>query len=199
MKYLLCTDWETTGIPMDYQQEYDQGPQGIWLGAVVVETTDYNVVKTFERRVKYEGLPLDHPGFSSYEGLTWSDEAARIHGVSMDEALTGEPVAKVAEDFAWFVREFWPEGTHVTLCGHNPAFDRYFTKQMLYLAGKPNDVIFHHRMVDTFTLGFMLWGFTSSQTLFQAVGVDRTGTHSALEDALACAKVLKASQDFRIA
>lgn len=199
IKHLFVADWETSGIPRDYDQNYEEGPQGIWLGVAVVETENYEVVDTFERKVSFEGnAPGSHASTGGmYPRLTWSDESARIHGVKIEDAVMSTNVVQVAEDLTWFVRGHWPETEHVTLCGHNPAFDRYFTKQLMWLGRKPNDVIFHHRMIDTFTLGFTLWGYESSQPLFESVGVQRDGTHSALEDALACAKVLKAVHEER--
>lgn len=57
-------------------------------------------------------------------------------------------------------------------------------------AGRSNRARFHHRMIDTFSIGYTLLGTEDSNQLFEKIGVVR-GKHGALEDAQSCLDVLR--------
>lgn len=192
----VVIDWETTGLrdPKAPSVNFIEGPQGIEIGATLIYLPEVEVIAEFSSRVRYMG---SHRGieYGPYSGLTWSDDAEKIHGIkAMD--LAKEPLPPVvAEKFVTFVKTNAgiddPQKTPVMICGHNPEGDAYFTRQLLFFGGEENGIRFHHRMIDSFSLGYFVLGAKSSTELFERVsGVNRK-IHSAMQDSMLTTEALK--------
>lgn len=184
----LVIDWETTGLR---NQEvpwlnYLEGPQGIEIGAILVSLPDFQPISEFHSRVFFLGT---HNGISyngpAYEKLTWSSDAEKIHGITLPALSHESPPFNVADKFVKFVNTHVADTSKqpIMICGHNPAGDAYFTRQMLFLGGMERKIRFHHRMLDSFTLGYLLLGAKSSDELFERTSSVKRNIHSAIEDA----------------
>jgi hypothetical protein len=186
----IVIDWETTGIRQHETpwRTYLEGPQGIELGAIAVKLPEFEPLGEFSARIRFlgsrNGIAYGGP---EHEQLTWSDEAQAVHGISVTElakALTPVEAAGNFLRFAHSVTGIADFHKHpVMICGHNPASDAYYLRQLLFLGGVERKIRFHARMLDSFTIGYMLLGTKSSTELFKHIsGVVRT-THNALQDA----------------
>jgi DNA polymerase III epsilon subunit-like protein len=186
----LVIDWETTGI---HQQEvpwnaYLDGPQGIELGAIVVELPDFTTINETVTRVRFLGTAHGVSyGGPTHENLTWSDEAERVHGISVTDLINEPTPSEAADKLVRFVLQSTriedPQKSPIMVCGHNPAGDMYYLRQLLFLGSKERGLRFHHRMLDSFTLGYMMLGTKSSNDLFEQVSGVVRDKHNALQDA----------------
>ena len=186
----LVVDWETTGL-LDQEVpwlNYLEGPQGIDIGAILVSLPRFEPIAEFTSRVCFLGTAngISHGG-PRYEKLTWSLEAERIHGLSVS-ALKSEPApSDVADRFVKFIKSNAgiddPNKQPIMICGHNPTGDAYCTRQLLYLGGMERKIRFHHRMLDSFSLGYLVYGTKSSDELFEHTSGIKREIHSAIEDA----------------
>lgn len=179
---ILVLDWETSGIPSDNDLDlsYTYGPQGIELAAVVVDAQKWIEMGEFSTRVRF------------IQGMEWSSTAERVHGISQSEASTGPMPHTAFERFDEFLVQYFDRNVPILIAGQNPGFDRWFTHQLFWLAGYKEKFPwrFHSRMLDTFSIGYLAWGCTTGNDLYERVcGVRRT-RHSAYEDACLGAAVI---------
>jgi DNA polymerase III epsilon subunit-like protein len=188
--YGLVIDWETSGLRQHETpwRTYMEGPQGIEIGVVLVELPQFHPIGEFSSRVRFLGQArgLDYGG-DIYQHLTWSEEAEVIHGISPIELMNAPTPNEVAQRLVRFVLNTAQiEDAHkhpIMICGHNPAGDAYYLRQLLFMGSEETKLRFHHRMLDSFTLGYMLLGTRSSNELFKTVSGVVRGTHNAMEDA----------------
>lgn len=191
---ILVNDWETTGVPEG--DDCTRGAQGIQYGAVVLRATDLAIIDDITIDIRFEGL---YGGSGAFPDLTWSEEAEKIHGLSREHlAVNGLSIPGAARVLETFVRKHWAPDEKILTAGHNPGFDRFFTEQLMELGGRAETFMFHHRMIDTFSLGYMLLGTEDSNQLFDKVGISRAH-HNAYEDAHACVSVLRHIRKIRAA
>jgi DNA polymerase III epsilon subunit-like protein len=173
----LCIDWETTGSNFggDSSLEY----QGIAFGAVIFRLSDFEVVDTLKRYVKYEP--------AKYK---WSADAQRIHGMTRgfleENGITQE---EAAADLAELIIKYFGPSPKIMVLGHNVGFDISFTRQLLQPHGLMFDV--HHVLLDTSGMGLIAFGKYKSDHLFELVGLEKRGNHDPLEDALYTLEVVK--------
>jgi DNA polymerase III epsilon subunit-like protein len=185
----VVVDWETSGlrehkVPM---RTYLEGPQGIEIGATLVFLPEFEVIAEFESRVRFLGKHNGCPyGGPIHEGLTWSEEAEAIHGIKIVDLLEAPTPSEAAAAFVHFVKSNAgiddPHKVPVMFCGHNPDGDHYMTRQLLFLGQQENGLRFHHRQIDSFSLGYFVLGTKSSNDLFERTSGVKRGIHSALED-----------------
>ncbi len=180
---VVVIDWEASGIPsdLDMKVNYENGPQGIDLGAVVLETDGWKRIGEFSSRVKF------------LFGMEWNPAAERVHGIRMTDACNGPSPHTVMERFDSFLAQFFHRDRPILMAGQNPSMDRWFTHQLFWLAGHRDHFPwrFHARMLDTFSLGYLCWGCTTGNELYERVcGVQRT-QHTAYEDACLGATVIR--------
>jgi hypothetical protein len=178
---ILVVDWETSGLLSEIDPPvYAVGPQGIELGAAVVDTSSWTMVGDFSCRVRFQ------------PGMHWSEAAERIHGISRTEASSGPGPTAALDLFDTFLSEFFSREYPILLGGQNPWFDRWFTHQLFWLAGHQTGFPwkFHSRMLDTFSLGYLRWGCTTGDELYQRVCGIRRQRHSAHQDACLGATVI---------
>lgn len=186
----LVLDWETSGLRNHETPwcTYLEGPQGIEIGAILVTLPTFEPLGEFASLVKFLGV---HNGLSyggaHYERLTWSESAQEVHGLSLVDLVNAPSPTEVSEKLTAFVistaRISDPQKTPIMVCGHNPDGDSYYLRQLLYLGGAERKIRFHSRMLDSFTMGYLLYGTRDSTELFELTSGVRRGTHRALEDA----------------
>jgi hypothetical protein len=185
----IVVDWETTGL-RDHKTPYLtylEGTQGIEIGATLVYLPEFEPIAEFTSRVRFLGM---HDGIAyggpRYEKLTWSTDAERIHGIKIADLMKEQHPSAVAQNFVNFVKNNAkiddPHKTPVMFCGHNPDGDFYYTQQLLYLGGVETGLRFHHRMIDSFSLGYFVYGTKSSNELFERVSGVKREIHTAIED-----------------
>jgi hypothetical protein len=188
----LSLDWETSGLRDDTNPftSYIEGPQGIQIGAAVLDPDTLQPIDTFTMRMKFVG---NHRGVSygEFPGITWNEDAERIHGMTL-RSLISEPHPRTAATaFAEYLARHYSPDDRIVIVGHNPEGDRYHLRQLLWMGGYINKFKINHRTIDTHTIGYLIYGVDNSEDLFRLVtGKSRT-THDAEWDALAAASVLR--------
>ncbi len=185
----LVIDWESSGLlnKLVPYRTYLEGPQGIEIGVVMVHLPEVETIAEFSSRVRFLGTHNNISyGGHHYRDLTWSEKAERVHNIKPGDLIKESLPSEVAVNFVNFVKANAkiddPQKTPIMICGHNPCDDYYYTRQLLYFGGMENGLRFHHRQIDTFSLGYFLFGTKSSNELFERTsGIKRT-IHTALED-----------------
>lgn len=188
----LALDWETSGLRdhLNSQTTYLQGPQGLEIGAAVLHPETYEPVDRFTAKMKFLGKHKNVE-YGEFPDLTWSEEAERIHGMTIMSLIREKHPKMVAQEFAAFLRRHYGPGDRITIVGHNPELDRYHTLQLLYYGGLLSEFKIDHRMIDTHTIGFMLYGCNGSEELFFKVTGQKRTYHTALWDAEAAGAVFR--------
>lgn len=178
----LCIDWETSGALWGGDSSKDH--QGLAIGAVVFNTSDFSVVEKLYLEIKFDG--------SRY---TWTESAEKIHGMSREYLeQNGVTQEEAAAAIAELILKYWGPSTSVMFLGHNPGFDIRFTAQLLATIGiefsveRNTDmsgwIQVHHVVLDTSATGFITLGLFKSDLLFEKIGFEERGAHNALTDAL---------------
>jgi hypothetical protein len=188
-KFGLVIDWETSGL-LDHRvpyRAYLEGPQGIEIGATLVYLPEFETIAEFSSRMRFLGThkEISYGGHLHYD-LTWDEDAERIHGMTPSDLLKEPWPSDVAASFVNFVKSNAqiddPNKVPIMFCGHNPGGDLYCTRQLLFLGGMENALRFHHRQIDSFSLGYFVYGTKSSNELFELTSGVKREIHSALED-----------------
>lgn len=91
---------------------------------------------------------------------------------------------------------FFYDCAAIPLAGHNTQFDVQFIKKMFKDNRRSFDNLFSHRIVDTYSIlkflqdgGLIKESISSSAQAFKFFGIQVSGRHTALGDALATAKL----------
>ena len=163
LRSLVCTvfDTETTGL------NPSEGDEIISIGAIRI----------------LNGKVLRHESFDQLVDPRRSIPAAsfEIHKISA-EMVAGQPtIDAVLPRFSRFVED-------TVLVGHNVAFDLKF----LQLKEDATGVAFHNPVLDTLLLAALIYPNSdvhSLEALARLVGVEVTGRHTSLGDALVTAEV----------
>ena len=194
----LVLDWETTGLREHRvpSMSYLEGTQGIEIGATLVWLPEVEEISTFTSRVRFLGVHKGvQYGGDAYKHLTWSEDAERIHGIKPQDLAKEPRPSDVAEKFVSWVKTSAgiddPHKTPIMFCGHNPDGDMYYTRQLLFFGGYENSLRFHHRMLDTFSLGYFVLGAKSSTELFERVSGVTRKIHTAMEDSMLTTQALR--------
>lgn len=179
---LLVADCETSGLHFNQDDPSinpDTGEtyQAVSWGLVVTDTTTFKVLDALYVEIKHNGVSL------------WNDKAEQVHGMSREyleeNGMSEEDAAIEIGEFV--LRHF---GTGIVRCaGHNFAsFDIWYMRRLLRQFG----IMFKtgNRFVDTNSIGFNCYDTYTSDALFDLMGVERED-HNAMEDAMACVKVLQ--------
>ncbi len=182
---VLVLDWEASGLPKEFgTQIWNKGPQGIELGAILVEDL------TGECRSEWEFVSRVRFVQRDYSGLNWDPQAERIHGITINDLIQAPTPATVCTNFNYFLKQSYAPKEPILLCGQNPMYDRYYLYQ-LYMLAQMEPPRLHSRMIDTFSLGIAIWGDQTGDEVFErATGKKRT-THTSLGDARSSHAVLK--------
>lgn len=194
----VVIDWETSGLldPKASYRNFWEGPQGIEIGATLVYLPEAETIAEYTSRVRFLGAHSGRIyGPPSYEKLTWAETAQEIHGITLTELSEAPPPMEVARQFVSFVRTNAkiddPQKVPIMICGHNPEGDAYYTRQLLFFGQVENELRFHYRMIDTFSLGYFVLGAKSSNELFERVSNVVRKNHSAMEDSMLTTEALR--------
>jgi DNA polymerase III epsilon subunit-like protein len=180
-KFGCLIDWETTGSTWggDSSVEY----QGIAFGVVIFDTTTFQPVETLYRELHFDE--------TKYK---WTVGAEKVHGLSREHLLEhGVTREQALIDLAELLLKYFAPGTKIMIAGHNVGFDADFTSQLF--RDHDMEIIFHHVMLDTSGLAFVLTGEYKSDVVFDLLGgIDKRGLHNAIDDAIATLTVLRTAR-----
>jgi DNA polymerase-3 subunit epsilon len=174
---------------------------------VVVIDVETSGLNPFQHQLLAVGLcPLWGPEeattiFIKHPSITWTPAAKEyFHKYQSEwEHRAISPTRACREIEAYFSRV--SANRPVQLVGHNIAFDVSFLKQLAFLAGKDELVGASHRVLDTYTMLFLLnqKGLIPSSALtsdgaFKHFGirVNEAQRHTAMGDALATRELVQA-------
>lgn len=177
-KYAMLIDWETTGA--DFGQDSSVNYQGIAYGVVICDTQTWEPVETLYRELHFDE--------TKYK---WTDSAEKIHGLSREHLLkNGVTREEGLADLMELLLKYFAPGSKILVAGHNVGFDCDFTHQLF--RDFDLEIVFHHIMVDTSGIAFVLTGEYKSDVVFEILGgIDKRNLHNALEDAMATLAVLR--------
>lgn len=196
---VLVLDWESSGLRDEKSTDanFIEGPQGIQIGAIVVDpNNDWKEIDHFESNVRFIGK---HKRiiYGSHDGLTWSEDAERIHGLTIKSLIHAPVPSTVGHNFVSWLSKYFDPDDSIMMAGHNPfSVDRYHTLQLLWFSGLSDSIKLHHMMLDTATLGYFVWGNGSSSHLFDVVLGANRKEHNALEDARLCNGILRKASKY---
>jgi DNA polymerase III epsilon subunit-like protein len=170
--YFLVTDYETSGLDVRENKH-----QPLSCGAVVIDS------KTLEAK---DEIYLEWQ-FNA-DRFEWGLKAEEVHGLTREYLSQKPTMEQAAAHMLAFLLPYWKQGEVVTLAGHNPHFDRRCMEVLM------NEIDirlpFGFRYIDTFSLGYGLFGAVTSEQLFNIVGTERS-YHNALEDTKATLAALQ--------
>ena len=172
LPYLLCIDFETSGIDVRENKH-----QPISLGAIVVNSLTLEAEKEIYLECKFHE-----------DRFEWSNQAEKVHGLSVEYLKDKGTMEEMATKLLEFILPYFKQADAITILGHNPAFDMNCLNIVMNEIGIKLKL--SHRKLDTFSLGFGLFGAEDSDSFFKYVGVNRN-QHNALEDARATVKALQ--------
>ncbi len=181
-KYVLFIDVETSGlfynaVDPSYDPVSEREYQIVSLGAVVADSETFQRVDQLYVEIMWN------------QKSEWSLDAQKIHRLYPSylekNGLTEEQaVVEIVE----FIQKYWGVDGVVCVGGQNVAtFDLPFLRRLLTSHGI--HVKFGSRVIDTNTLGVVVYNAYNSDQLFDLVGIDNRDTHNALQDAEAARKV----------
>jgi len=172
---LLCSDFETSGLDIRENKHQPISCGAIILDGLTLETKAEIYIETQFHADRFE----------------WGQKAEEIHGLTREHLSTKPTMGEGAMKFVEFCLPYFKQTDPITLLGHNPHFDMRCLE--LWMDEIDLHMTFGHRRLDTFSLGFGLFGAVNSEQLFNRVGVKRS-THNALEDARATVAALRMSR-----
>ena len=173
--YLLCTDFETSGVDVRENKH-----QPISCGAVIIDT------KTLETKAETYVECQFYP-----ERFEWGMKAEEVHGLTRDHLAKQETMEGAAAHILRFITPYFKSEDRITIIGHNPHFDMNCLD--LWMEEIGIKLRYDFRRLDTYSIGFALFGATISTQLFDKVGIKRS-YHNALEDAQATVDVVRLSR-----
>jgi DNA polymerase III epsilon subunit-like protein len=173
-KDILVVDLETTGSnPLIHEV--------VEMGAVLLDKDTLRQVRSIQSLVRPESLDRSEP------------LAMKIHGLLPDQLLQAPSASQVVSHLIDTL------GHGYTLCGWNICFDTQFLAGMFRRAGKYEEFtkLDYHRL-DLWSLVQLAWTCglveeepTSLSRICTSWGIQRQENHSALQDALISAEVLR--------
>ena len=170
--YLLCADFETSGTDVRENKS-----QPISCGLVIIDTETLETLA--ETYIECQFYP---------ERFEWSMQAQNVHGLSQEHLSQQSSMEEAAGKFLQFITPYFKSEDRITLIGHNPHFDKDCLD--LWMNEISIKLKYDFRRLDTFSIGYALFGATISTQLFDKVGVKRS-YHNALEDAQATVEVIR--------
>ncbi len=185
-KYFLIVDSETSGIASgsdDVAINRNTGEyyQAVSFGLIVVDFETMTAVDKLYVEIKWDGMSGWSKKAESVHKLT--QEYLANHGVTRPEAV---------ELIGNFIINHFGPATPIVLAGHNPAFDMCFLKELMRSEGI--ELMFSHRMLDTNSIGAIMFNTYNSDDLFQLISSRNSTKHNALEDALCSLKVFQVAR-----
>jgi DNA polymerase III epsilon subunit-like protein len=164
--FALAVDWETTGFSVpDYASKH----QGIAIGAIIFDLKTLQPVEELYREIKFD------PKY------VWTEGAEKIHGLSRDHLeKKGVTQEEAAADLANLVIKYMGTDDIIAL-GHRVHFDIAFTNQLM--SALDIELKWHPTKIDSNSIATVLMEMSSSNEIFETLGLPARGDHNALEDA----------------
>lgn len=176
--YILACDFETTGLAFGsldptFDPKTGDKFQAVSCGLIVASAKTLKPIEKLYVEIQHD------------ESYVWTDGAEKVHGLSR-EYLKKNGLSRfdAATKIIKFIEKYYgpvEDIRKIVMAGHNVAtFDRYFLIELCAELGI--ELKIGNRHLDTFSNGFVLWGTTDSDEVFDVMGVVRE-EHNALEDA----------------
>lgn len=176
--YVLACDFETSGLALGcldptFNPATGEKYQAVSGGLIVASAKTLKPIEKLYVEIKHD------------DRYVWSEGAEKVHGLSREYlAKNGLTRFDAAGRIVTFLEKYFgpiSEIRRIVMAGHNVAtFDRYFLIELLQELGI--ELSIGNRHLDTFSNGFVLWGTTDSDEVFDMLGKVRD-QHNALEDA----------------
>lgn len=185
-KYLLGMDVESTGINFD-SQDPSHGQQAISWGIVIINAHTLEPIEDLYLEVKWN----EESKARRKDNPDWGKGAEAVHGLTYEyleeNGITEE---EAAVQIANLIVKYWGPQNSIGTLGHNTLkFDVSF---LVALMEKFNIRLrISARHVDTNSVGFAVFGTTTSDELFDLIGFDHRETHNALDDVYMSLKVVQ--------
>jgi hypothetical protein len=163
---LLAIHCHTTGLSFEGDDiTLNNQALTVALGVVNLETLKFEATTTV--KVKYDP--------SKY---VWNSKVEAIHGISKEEALTGESLTDAAGIIGEFIYEHFGVQNDVPLFGYNvESFHLPFLNKILH--SEDLHFKFDYRVVDLFTIN-AVFGKFSIREMFEFFGIDQSEPLSSL-------------------
>ena len=166
---LLASDVESSDLNPDTPSRGASLP-GQCL-SIAVQLLDTNTLE--EKARFYRKIRFDPSRFN------WSEGAASVHGMTIEELQNEPTMADVARELWAFLEKHMGENPKILFAAHNPNFDTAFFRQVMGEINISPKLIY--RQVDAFTAGYVVFGLEESDQ--QVDFLDRSrGDHDAMED-----------------
>jgi oligoribonuclease (3'-5' exoribonuclease) len=183
---LLAIDTETSGLffgsdDPSYNQKTKQTHQLLSIGLIVVDAITLAPIEELYVEVKWD--PSNQ----------WDTGAEKVHGLSrqyLEE--NGVSTSEAVELIANLLISHWGPSAAIHILGHNPQFDLAFLRRLL----RTEELEFRwgNKMVDTNSIGFVVFNTHNSDDLFESIGAKTRGQHNALEDIRNSLKVVQVTR-----
>lgn len=162
----LAIDWETSGYSYP---NYADKHQGISFGAIIFD------LKTLEPIDKlYKEIIFKESIFS------WDFGAEKIHGLSKEYLkVNGISQEEAALDLGNLIIKYFGN-EDIIILGHRVYFDKAFTNQLMNSIDI--NLNYNPTIIDTCSISNILLELSTSEEIFQALGLPARGKHNALED-----------------
>lgn len=168
MHKYIALDVESTGVDFCSSQVIEVG--------VVFLDDSLQPVDRREWRIKYKE-----------DKFSWSDEAAKVHGISKEEALSSglEPEIFLKEFEQEIIKRYGLNASHnLHIIAANAYFD-YLMLCLLWNTYRKEELPLSRRLVDLTSLAFLILGNAGMTTILEELGISSVDAkrHSALYDA----------------
>lgn len=183
---LLALDAETSGLAYNqddpsYNSQTGEYFQAVSWGLIVVNAETLLPIEELYLKIKWDGKSV------------WSPQAEKIHGLSKQHLEeTGVSRSEAVEAIGNLILNHWGPTSPVHILGHNPSFDLAFLKRDLRSEGL--EIRFGNKMIDTNSVGFVVYSTHNSDDLFEMVGIEQRKDHNALDDARNALKVIQTTR-----
>jgi len=170
--HLLPMDFETSGLKI-----LERKHQPITCGMILADITTLEEIDRIYVECRLE--PKSE----------WTKSAEDCHGLSYEYIMEQQSMEDAAiKIFEFFVRNGMQSEDYIMPLGHNIQFDIDCLNVWMEHIGVKLKYL--HRHVNTFPLGYALFGDMNSNELFNRVGVVRNA-HNSLEDAEAALNAVR--------
>jgi DNA polymerase III epsilon subunit-like protein len=197
---ILAIDCETTGLAFD-QRDPTHNPQTgerhqtVSWGIAVLDT-NFNIIEKEYVEIKWNKYSIEQRLKNPKHG----SDAEKVHGLTKEYLdVNGYTEEQAIEIIGSIILRYWAPDQPITLFGHNVGtFDLYFLYDLFHRYGI--ELKFSSRCIDSFSIGFALFGTFNSNELFELTGCEAREHHNAMDDILMTVHSIKmAKKLFNIA
>jgi len=185
-KYVLALDCETGGVALgcddpSYNPKTGEIFPSVSWGFVVLDADTLKEVESLYVEIQVAGDYTWDAGTEKVHGLT--REYLKKNGVTEEQAVM---------QIANLILKYWGPDSYISLLGHNVMFDKAFLLRLMRRQGI--ELSFSNRLIDTYPLGWTLFGTYNSDDLFNLLGFKERQEHNALEDIKLTVKAVRRIQ-----